>query len=180
MGSADGSTAQWVNESCQTLSAADFFVHPDMGSTRFGEATTVLQTVIGWSFEKSWPDDSQVQDELRPYLQKVLSIVMPSLVVAALLMLCIAWSQCPSLRAAHAATHRAWSPSRFPRAATCRVAAIFRALLCGLRSCACPQLPPNGRVELVKWTRHGVVRPQPDGALGRPGTWWDATATHRL
>ena len=107
MGSADGSAAQWVDETCQALSTAELFVHPDMGDSRFAEATSVLQTVIGWSFESSWPDDSQVQDEVRPYFQKVLGLVMPSLVVAALLLLCLL-----PLWVARCCAHRCCAPSR--------------------------------------------------------------------
>ena len=53
MGSADGSAAQWVEETCQALSTAELFVQPDLGDSRFAEASSVLQTIIGWSFENN-------------------------------------------------------------------------------------------------------------------------------
>ena len=86
----DGGAAAWVEDTCSSLSTAELFVQPDMGDGRFAEASSVLRTLLGWGFERSWPDDSQVvQDELQPYYEKVLGLVLPSLVVAALLLLCL-------------------------------------------------------------------------------------------
>ena len=86
----DGGAAAWVEDTCSSLSTAELFVQPDMGDGRFAEASSVLGTLLGWGFERSWPDDSQVvQDELQPYYEKVLGLVLPSLVVAGLLLLCL-------------------------------------------------------------------------------------------
>ena len=87
MGSAE--LNQWVNDSCHSLPDSGGFGNVLEGNARFGDATAFLREMIGLSFfENSWPDSSQMQDELRPYLQKVLGIVLPSLVVAGLLLLC--------------------------------------------------------------------------------------------
>ena len=86
----DGGAAAWVEDTCSSLSTAELFVQPDMGDGRFAEASSVLRTLLGWGFERSWPDDSQVvRDELQPYYEKMLGLVLPSLVVAALLLLCL-------------------------------------------------------------------------------------------
>ena len=86
----DGGAAAWVEDTCSSLSTAELFVQPDMGDGRFAEASSVLGTLLGWGFERSWPDDSQVvRDELQPYYEKVLGLVLPSLVVAGLLLLCL-------------------------------------------------------------------------------------------
>ena len=85
----DVGAAAWVEDTCSSLSTTELFVQPDLGD-RFAEASSVLRTLLSWGFERSWPDDSQVvQDELQPYYEQVLGLVLPSLVVAALLLLCL-------------------------------------------------------------------------------------------
>ena len=104
----DGGAAAWVEDTCSSLSTAELFVQPDMGDGRFAEASSVLRTLLGWGFERSWPDDSQVvQDELQPYYEKVLGLVLPSLVVAALLLLCLL-----PLWVARCCAHRCCAPTR--------------------------------------------------------------------
>ena len=84
-------TAEWVETNCNPLPNDNGFVAMPStlkDSARFDAALSFLQKMFGWIMDKEHPTDSEVQEELRPYMEQVFAIIAPGLIVAALLLLC--------------------------------------------------------------------------------------------
>jgi hypothetical protein len=103
-------TAEWVETNCNPLPNDNGFVAMPStlkDSARFDAALSFLQKMFGWIMDEEHPTDSEVQEELRPYMEQVFAIIAPGLIVAALLLLC--WLP---LWIARCCAHRCCAPSR--------------------------------------------------------------------